>query len=116
MPANRDLELFVYVLGLEGSPFAIDIESSKTTDRLKNLILNERPNDLKGVDAARLTLYKVCLRGDRTISATAPEAIREDNLMEAAYPLSKYFHEQPPAEMVHVVVGLPDEFGEGEYR
>ena len=116
MPANRDLELFVYVLGLEGSPFAIDIESSKTTDRLKDLILNKRPNDLKGVDAARLTLYKVCLPDDDTLSATASEAIREDNLMKATYPFSKYSHEQPPPKTVHVVVDLPDGFGEGEDR
>ena len=85
MPDHYELELFVYILGLDGSPFPIDIESSKTTARLKKLILEEKPKTLKDVEANQLKLYKVCLPGDRTISGTALEAIREDNIMVFEY-------------------------------
>jgi len=48
------LTFVVFIIGLECT-FAIMMESSEIVGNLKDRILEKRKNDLKGVDAARLT-------------------------------------------------------------
>ena len=54
-----ELQLFAYMLGLGRPAFSITINGSKTVGDLKDAILMKKPNLLKNVDAAQLTLWKV---------------------------------------------------------
>ena len=51
-----ELKLFVFIIGFN-TLFSVNIQSSETVYDLKKSIRIENLNDLKGVDAARLTLY-----------------------------------------------------------
>lgn len=51
---TRELELFVYVIGLAGSSFPIDIENSKTVGHLKEVIKKKKAPELDNL-AARST-------------------------------------------------------------
>jgi Crinkler effector protein N-terminal domain len=59
--ANLDLKLFIYVIEVSTSSFPVKIKHSETIGDLKVAILQEKLNELGGVDADQLILYKVCL-------------------------------------------------------
>jgi len=102
-----DLRLFVYVIGLSGSSFHVIIKGSETVGELKKAILKEVSNDLRGVDADRLVLYKVELPdadGD-TLQQTAPQASHEE-LKVPSEQLSQLFPMAPPKKTVSIVAKI----------
>ena len=54
--------------------FPVTIESSGTVGKFRERILEKKPNDLKGVNADRLTLYQVQLLDDETLEQSALHA------------------------------------------
>ena len=111
---TTELKLFVYVIGIAGSSFPIDIEQSKTVGDLKKAIKDEKPNVLQGVDADQLTLFKVELPDDdEALGRIVPRDFDNQTKLKPSRELSKVFKEQPPAETVSIVVTPPDGFGKG---
>ena len=102
------IKLFVYIIGLGTPSFSVTIERSETVDDLKEAILKENPNDLKGVDAYRLILYKVRLPDDENLEQSAHHALKEELCVPSRL-LSKIFSEELPEEMISILVDLPKE-------
>jgi hypothetical protein len=100
-----NLTLFVYVIGL-GSLFPVDLERSETVSHLKDAILLEKPNALKGVDARRLVLYKVALPYVKDLEESASQALKEE-LENPMSELSEIFPEKPRAEVISILVEVP---------
>ena len=72
--APVQLKLFVFIIRLN-TLFPVTIESSETVGDSKESIVIENPNDLKGVDADRLSLYQVELPDDDTLEQSAAQAV-----------------------------------------
>jgi|SRR5712671_4645317 len=102
----QQLRLFVFVIGLETFPFSVTIKSSEIVDDLKRSIVELKPNDLKGVDADRLALYKVELAGDETLGQLAAQAVKKDVPLLPYSPLSKIFPAGPPKEKINIIVDI----------
>jgi hypothetical protein len=100
-----NLTLFVYVIGL-GSLFPVDLERSETVSHLKDAILLEKPNALKGVDARRLVLYKVALPYADDLKESVSQALKEE-LKNPLMKLSKIFLTNPPEEEISILVEVP---------
>src|SRR5712672_1440236 len=101
------LKLFAYIIGLNTSS-QVTIESSETIGNLKTSILVENPNDLKGVDADRLTLYQVQLPDDETLEQSALQALKHPGKKKlfASQLLSEIFPTDPPARTVSILVDI----------
>jgi len=97
------LKLFVFIIGPDTS-FPITIDSSETVGDLKERILEKNPNDLKGVDAARLTLYLVELPDDDTLEQSVAQAVNTRRPLRPSHPLSEIFPANPPAKTINIVV------------
>jgi hypothetical protein len=97
------LKLFVYIIGL-GSLFPVNIERSETVGDLKIVILKEKPNGLKDVDADRLILFKVELRDAKNLEQLAHDATKEE--LDVPSTLSEVFPQNPPAKTVSILVHL----------
>jgi len=109
-----ELKLFIYVIGIGGSSFSVTIQSSKTVDDLKKAIKEEKKNDLKDIDADRLTLYKVSIPDGKNLEQSAQQAIREAPELDVpSCPLFEEFGTQPKAKTVSIVVTLPEGFDSG---
>jgi len=101
--STAELTLFVHVIGLSNS-FAVDIERSKTVGHLKQAILRENPNGLKGIDADRLVLYKVELPDGEDLLVSQASG---EKLGLPTTKLSQIFLMKPPAEVVSILVEVP---------
>jgi hypothetical protein len=99
-----DYNLFVYIVGLDNTPFTVRIPRSKTVGDLKKAILNENPNVLKDWDAAQLTLYKVSLLDDDSLKKNAEKAIKSETSLRPTWELSDYWQKSPKSKTVHVLV------------
>jgi len=106
------LKLFVFIIGPDTS-FPITIDSSETVGDLKERILEKNPNDLKGVDAARLTLYLVELPDDDTLEQSVAQAVNTRRPLRPSHPLSEIFPANPPTKTINIVVKYesPGEWG-----
>jgi crinkler effector protein len=91
---TTELKLFVYVIGLNSSSFSVTLQNSKTVDDLKDAVLIKKSNDLKGIDADRLTLFKVALPDGKTLEQSAPQSLQHE-LDVPSCPLSEEFEIQP---------------------
>jgi len=102
-----DLTLFVYIIGLSGSSFPVEIKSSETVDNLKKAIFKKKLNRLRGVDADHLVLYKVELpdAGGDTLRQSAPQASHEE-LQVPSEELSEVFPLEIPEETISIVVEI----------
>src|ERR1700761_4537007 len=108
------LNLYVYIIGLGSTTFPVDIGSHATVGHLKKAIKDEKKNDLKDIDADRLTLYKVSIPDGKNLEQSAQQAIRKGpKLKGSARQLFKVFQEPLPAKTVSVVVTLPEGFDSG---
>ena len=59
-PFSCSMQYTLNCLVLGGvTPFEVEIDGSRTVHQLKREIKNRKENDLNGIDAVRLTLYKV---------------------------------------------------------
>jgi len=101
------LRLFVFIIGLNTS-LSVTIESSETVGDLKERILEKKPNDLKGVDAVRLTLYQVQLLDDETLEQSELHAWKHPGKKKlfTSHPLSEIFPTDPPARTVSILVDI----------
>ncbi|KAK2462631.1 hypothetical protein APHAL10511_005364 [Amanita phalloides] len=100
------LPLKVYADGLVGTlPFVVNIASSKTVGDLKNAILMQGPNTLKGVDLDQLALYKVELPDNEDLERSVALAPRKQ-LEVMSCVLSKIFLVKPSAEMVSIILDI----------
>jgi hypothetical protein len=100
---TEKLKLFVCIVGGDQA-FPVLIPSSKSVSELKKAISLEKPNDLKNVDAYRLTLYKVSLLDDDSLKKNTAEAIKRDTPLKSSWDLSEYWPKSPQKNMVHVLV------------
>jgi len=112
--APVQLKLFVFIIRLN-TLFPVTIESSETVGDLKESIVIENPNDLKGVDADRLFLYQVELPDDDTLEQSAAQAVNARRPLRPSHLLSGLFPANPPVETVNIVVKVesPGEWGNG---
>jgi len=97
------LELFIFIIGLDAS-FPVTIESSKTVGNLKERIWEKNPNELKGVDADRLSLYRVDFSDFETLAQSAVQAAEKNEPLRPFTPLSEIFSVNPPAKTINIVV------------
>jgi crinkler effector protein len=105
------LNLYVYIIGLGNTAFPLDIESHATVGHLKDAIKEKKKNDLKDIDADRLTLYKVSIPYGKNLEQLARQAIREAPELDVSpRKLSKVFQEPIGEEEISIVVTLPDNF------
>ncbi|KAI9512084.1 hypothetical protein F5148DRAFT_1365582, partial [Russula earlei] len=84
------------------------LKSRKTVGDLKKAILQENPNDLKDIDAARLVLYRVDLRYGENLEDTAKQAT--EGLVPLKDPLSllsEIFLTAVPSKTISIVVEDP---------
>ncbi|KAL8020156.1 hypothetical protein Plhal710r2_c014g0064821 [Plasmopara halstedii] len=51
------VKLFCAVVGVAGNVFSVQVDEKDSVADLKNVILAEKPNDMKGIDADRLELF-----------------------------------------------------------
>jgi Crinkler effector protein N-terminal domain len=97
------LLLFVYIIDLHSYAFPIEIESSQTVGHLRGAIFRKYPNDLKNIDASRLTLYRTEFSECENLRQLAESADKTE-LVVASRKLSKIFPIQPPEETVNILV------------
>jgi len=107
-----ELKLFVFIIGFN-TLSSVNIQSSETVYDLKKSIRIENLNDLKGVDAARLTLYRVDFSDIETLAQSAVQATENNEPLPPFTPLSEIFPTNPPAETINIVVKVdsPGEWG-----
>jgi hypothetical protein len=109
------LTLFCLVDG-QSTSFPVEISSDKAVGQLKDAIKTKKPNDLRDVDADKLTLWRVDIP-DEEKSFTMNEdkknvesADGSKHSVEPLAPASKAigrFFQQPAAEHIHVFVQRP---------
>jgi hypothetical protein len=126
------LKLSVLVAGL-GSPFVVRIPRSDIVYDLKKAILGKKPNDLKHVDADRLTLWKI-MTPLRIGSSSAEASMFKSTINNIKFPvpesdqafggdgtvqllfltktLSEYWKQTPDQDNLHVIVQVS--LAEGE--
>jgi len=66
--------------------------------------LEKNSNNLKGVDADRLTLYQVNFSDVKTLAQSAVQAAQNNEPLSPITPLSETFPTSPPAETINIVV------------
>ena len=86
-------------------PFSIKIAGDESVHELKKRIKDAKQNDLKGVDADRLTIWKVDTPDDREIdsSGLAPE-----DELKPTWRINHYWKAMPLDEHIHIFVRVPD--------
>jgi hypothetical protein len=134
MSSNR--KLYAYVVG-HGAAFSVPLDDVEDINDMKKAILKEKPNDLKDIDADRLTLqghppefdsdqltlYKVRLVDDNCLRERASEELaklreKKGSVLQSTRKLSKYFDDTywhaitDDDGIVHVLVEIPDGAGE----
>ena len=101
------LTLFCVVEGETSSnAFPVEIESSKTTGDLKDLIKAKKTNSFHDVDANELTLWSVSISDEeeRTVLLdNFPERMK----LKATHDISETFTEEPPKKTIHIIVERP---------
>ncbi|KAK7455294.1 hypothetical protein VKT23_011167 [Stygiomarasmius scandens] len=103
-----DLTLFCCLVG-SNTPFPVDISGSRTVGHLKEIIKKKKPQDLKGMDADKLELFKVSLPSGRDLEKRVKDAIDNIEPLDPTTKLAKIFFDEPPEETVHIAVKLPDD-------
>ena len=103
---TAELTLFVYVIGLGYCSFCVDIERSKTVGHLKDAILREISNGLKGIDADQLVLYKFALPYTNDLERLVSQASKEE-LEVPSRKLSKIFPMDPPKKEISILAEVP---------
>ena len=98
-----ELKLFVFIIGFN-TLFSVNIQSSETIYNLKKSIRIENLNDSKGVDATRLTLYRVDFSDIKSLAQSVVQATENNEPLPPFTPLSKIFPTNPPAETINIVV------------
>ncbi|KAF9368439.1 hypothetical protein CPC16_005346, partial [Podila verticillata] len=90
--------------------FSIKIFSNDTVDELKDLIKTKNPDTFNGIDAKKLTLWRVLLPitdEDDEIPILLNNVTSDKKKLSPATRLSKVFPEEIPEEMVHIIVQRP---------
>jgi hypothetical protein len=105
---ETELTLFVYIIGLDDG-FYVRISSSKFVYDLKRVILGEKSNVLKDLDADQLSLYKVSLLDDDNLKKVAEDTIKGETPLRFSWKLSDYFgndywQKSSVSKTVHVLV------------
>ena len=103
-----NLTLFCCLVG-SNTPFSVRISSSLTVDELKEMIKEKKPNDLKEIDADKLSLFKVSIPDEDDLAQKLEDAVKASKPLRSTKKLSKLFSDEPPEETVHIAVKLPDD-------
>jgi len=99
----KTLHLFVCTEDLGDAAFRIIIEDSEAVIGLKEAISKTKPNDLKGIDADRLELYKIDIPDGEDLRQRAKAALKEE-LNVSSRKLSQIFPDPPQGERVSILV------------
>ncbi|KAF8639261.1 hypothetical protein AX16_010333 [Volvariella volvacea WC 439] len=90
-----------------GEPFArafeVEIRGEKSVSILKKLIITEKVNDFKGIDADHLDLWKVEIPITKSELPQSPELKDEDELAPTNE-ISKEFPREPLKKRIHIIV------------
>jgi hypothetical protein len=94
--------------------FPIKVEASTTVCELNKAIVQENPNDLKGIDAKDLTLYRVDVKEPpatrkKKLEERISELYKEEPL-DPFLMLSEVYTSGPPNAMVHIIVQSPSKY------
>ncbi|KAL3660868.1 hypothetical protein V7S43_014270 [Phytophthora oleae] len=113
------MKLFCAIVGEAGGAFDVNIDADASVSALKRAIKEEKPNDLKDVDANKLQLFLAkngvawLPSNDIAVvsmrSGSIPRQI-EDLLCEEINPaddIGDVFGSDPPKKVVHVLVVIP---------
>ena len=83
--------------------FPIEISPEKVIGELKEAIVVKNPNRFHGVDADSLALWKKVIPEDDR-NKLEPSDLGDE--LRVTWSIAKYFEEDPPKEMIHVVISL----------
>ncbi|KAK3817757.1 MAG: hypothetical protein J3Q66DRAFT_190071 [Benniella sp.] len=111
------LDIFCVIEG-ETTSFSVEIESTKTVDRLKDAIKAKKSNyfDLMKIDAAQLTLWRVSLPDDDDLPTLLKslndkqklsDFLSDKEKLKATTKLSNIFDAELPEDTIHIIVQLP---------
>ena len=101
------ITLFCLVHGESGQyAFSVRLDRDLLISDLKKLIKEEKPNDLRNIDADQLALCKVNIQ-DEDEDALKNFDPREDDKLCATSQVAKYFSDNPPEEHVHIIIKYP---------
>ncbi|THU76902.1 hypothetical protein K435DRAFT_878587 [Dendrothele bispora CBS 962.96] len=106
-PSLYPVDLFCCLVGSE-TPFPVEFSSSLTVARLKKLIKDKQPHDLKGVDAHKLELFLISLPDNGDLTKKVKNEIEGKEPLRSTTTLSKIFPDEPPEETIHIAVRLPN--------
>ncbi|KAG0354094.1 hypothetical protein BG005_006763 [Podila minutissima] len=101
------LTLFCVVEGeTPSNAFPVEIESTKTTGHLKNLIKAKKTKNFHDVAADKLTIWKVSI-SDEEERTVLLDNFPDRTKLKATRDLSEAFTEEPPKKTVHIIVERP---------
>ncbi|THU78542.1 hypothetical protein K435DRAFT_52860 [Dendrothele bispora CBS 962.96] len=86
------------------TPFSLDISSSLTVGHLKQTIQQNRPNLLKGIDAADLELFKVSVLEEDDIAKNVEDVIEVAEPLDPTTEIIEIFPDDPPKKTIHIAV------------
>ncbi|KAK5828980.1 hypothetical protein F5H01DRAFT_329294 [Linnemannia elongata] len=106
--ADNLLTLFCLVDG-DSVPFSVDINASKTVDRLKDANKTKIPNTFKGVDAKDLTLSRVSipLVPKKDCKDISLGDIPSKEELDETDDLFDVFPDKLPKKTIHIIVQRP---------
>jgi hypothetical protein len=81
--------------------------STLTVGELKQMIKQEKQNDLKEIDADKLDLFKVEVPDEDGLENRLKDAVAVAEPLRSTKKLSKLFLDEPPEETIHIAVKLP---------
>ena len=91
---------------LDDNAFVVNIDCSKSVDKLKNTIKEEQPNTFANVDAKNLQLWQV------DMPFTAAQQIEtaefdKDKKLSAVNKVVDCWDPQPPENCIHILIACP---------
>ncbi|KAK7447717.1 hypothetical protein VKT23_013973 [Stygiomarasmius scandens] len=110
-PSVINLTLFCCFVG-SSTPFVVDISSSLTVDHLKKTIKEKKSDELKGLSARKLQLFKVYIPDEDDLAQKVEDAAEGIKPLNPTMELTEIFPDEPPEETIHIAVKLPDDAGE----
>ncbi|KAG9064936.1 hypothetical protein KI688_003198 [Linnemannia hyalina] len=108
--SNNLLNLFCLVDGeATTNAFPVEIESTKTIGNLKEVIRTKKPNEFRGVDPDKLTLWRVSIP---VVAANKHNPIVRNEVessteLDPTDDVSDVFPQAPPKKTIHIIVQRP---------
>jgi hypothetical protein len=112
-PISLEVSLNCWVIGEQmHNTFSVDIESRKKVSALKELIKEEKRNQLGSIDANELMLFKIDVPEadfDKTLKEVgSPSDVEHACLLDPLLLITELFECDPPVSQIHIMVQIPE--------